>query len=115
MQRLHTSKGIEAVHKQFRDNKIDDIIQFTPTELLNSAVFNWSRVVAPFSLNGTELLYTQGEGQVIDLMKRYVRSAEKTAKEAFETAIVGDGTANGGRQMVGFGGAIPMAIKITWG
>ena len=88
-----------------------DVIQFTPTELLNSAVFNWSRVVAPFSLNGTELLYTQGEGQVIDLMKRYVRSAEKTAKEAFETAIVGDGTANGGRQMVGFGGAIPIVAN----
>ena len=111
MQRLHTSKGIEAVHKQLRDNKIDDIIQFTPTELLNSAVFNWSRVVAPFSLNGTELLYTQGEGQVIDLMKRYVRSAEKTAKEAFETATVGDGTANGGRQMIGFGGAIPIVAN----
>ena len=88
-----------------------DVIQFTPKELLNSAVFNWSRVVAPFSLNGTELLYTRGEEEVIDLMQHYVQSAEKAAREAFETAIVGDGTANGGRQMIGFGGAIPIVAN----
>ena len=58
MQRLHTSKGIEAVHKQLRDNTIDDIIQFTPKELLNSAVFNWSRVVASFKVKATTVLYT---------------------------------------------------------
>lgn len=85
-----------------------DKIEITPKELLNSAVFNWSRVVSMFSLTGTELLYTRGEEEVIDLMSFYVRAAEKSVKEEFETSIVGDGTGSGGRQMVGFGGAIPI-------
>lgn len=85
-----------------------DKIEITPKELLNSAVFNWSRVVSMFSLNGTELMFTRGEEEVIDLMKFYVRAAEKSVKEEFEVSLVGDGTGAGGRQMIGFGGAIPI-------
>ena len=85
-----------------------DKIEITPKELLNSAVFPWSRVVGMFSLTGTELLYTRGEEEIIDLMEFYIDSAEKSVKEEFETSIIGDGTAQGGRQMIGFGGAIPI-------
>ncbi|URQ76171.1 MAG: phage major capsid protein [Candidatus Ochrobactrum gambitense] len=88
-----------------------DKIEITPRELLNSAVMNWSRVVAMFSLNGTELLYTRGEEEIIDLMSFYVRAAEKSVKEEFEVALVGDGTGTGGRQMIGFGGAIPIVAN----
>ncbi|MBB4642366.1 phage major capsid protein [Rhizorhapis suberifaciens] len=85
-----------------------DKLEITPKELLNSAVFNWSRVVGMFSLNGTELMYNQGEEEVIDLMEFYIDSAEKSVKESWETALVGDGTADGGRQMIGLGGAVPI-------
>src|SRR5690606_33963548 len=85
-----------------------DKIEITPKELLNSAVFNWSRVVGMFSLNGTELLYTSGEEEVVDLMAFYMDAAEKSVKEAFETSLVGDGTGSGGREMIGLGGAIPV-------
>src|SRR3546814_3342729 len=73
-----------------------------------SAVFNWSRVVGMFSLNGTELLYTRGEEEVIDLMEFYLDAAEKAVREEFELSTVGDGTGAGGRQMIGLGGAIPI-------
>jgi hypothetical protein len=85
-----------------------DKLEITPKELLNSAVFNWSRVVGMFSLTGTELLYNQGEEEVIDLMEFYIDAAEQSVRESFEVAMVGDGTANGGRQMIGLGGAIPV-------
>lgn len=107
----HTSKGIEASHKQAGDNTIDDKIEITPKELLNSAVFNWARVVSMFSLTGTELLYTRGEEEIIDLMSFYIDQAEKSVKEEFETSLVGDGTGSGGRQMIGFGGAIPIVAN----
>lgn len=84
-----------------------DIIAITPKELLNSAYFNWSRVVSPFSLSGSELLFNRGEAELIDLMRFYVQAAEKSAKESFEAGLVSDGSADGGRQMIGFGGAIP--------
>jgi hypothetical protein len=88
-----------------------DKIEITPKELLNSAVFNWSRVVSMFSLNGTELLYTSGEEEQIDLMEFYLRAAEKTIKEEWESALVGDGTGSGGREMVGLGGAVPIVTN----
>lgn len=84
-----------------------DYIQITPKELLNSAVFNWSRVVAPFSLNGTELLFNGGEEEVIDLIAFYLNSAEKSVKEEFEASLISDGTGSGGRQIIGLNGAIP--------
>lgn len=85
-----------------------DKIEITPKELLNSAVFPWSRVVSPFSLNGSEMLFTGGEEEIIDLMTFYLDTAEQGVKEEFETSMVGDGTAGGGRQMIGLGGAIPI-------
>lgn len=88
-----------------------DKIEITPKELLNSAVFNWSRVVSMFSLNGTELLYTSGEEEQIDLMEFYLRAAEKTIKEEWEASLVSDGTGSGGRQMIGLGGAVPIVTN----
>lgn len=85
-----------------------DKIEITPKELLNSAVFNWSRVVGMFSLTGTELMYTRGEEEVIDLMEFYMDAAEKSVKEEFEVSMIGDGTGQGGRQLIGLGGAIPV-------
>jgi hypothetical protein len=41
-------------------------------------------------------------------MEFYIDSAEKSVREGFEVALVGDGTADGGRQMIGLGGAIPI-------
>lgn len=88
-----------------------DIINITPKELINSAIFNWSRVVAPFSLNGTELLFNSGPEQFIDLASTYLDAAEMSAKEAFEEGLVSDGTADGGRQMQGLGVAVPIVTN----
>lgn len=64
-----------------------------------------------FSLTGTELMYNQGDEEVIDLMDFYIAEAEKTIKEEWETALVGDGTGSGGRQMIGLGGAVPIVAN----
>ncbi|GLQ53758.1 phage major capsid protein [Devosia nitrariae] len=89
-----------------------DKIEITPKELLNSAVFNWARVVGMFSLNGTELLFNRGEEEVIDLMEFYLNAAEKSVKEEFEVSLIADGTGSGGRQMIGLGGAIPIIPNV---
>lgn len=85
-----------------------DKLQISPKELLNSAVFPWARVVAMFSLTGDELMYNQGEEEVIDLLEFHINDAENSVKEAIEQGLVGDGTAFGGRQIVGFGGMVPI-------
>lgn len=85
-----------------------DKIKIAPKEILGAAYFTPKRVVAPFSLTGSELLYNRGRAQRVDIMRMYLRNAEKTMANAMEIAAFGDGTADGGRQMVGFAGSIPV-------
>lgn len=88
-----------------------DFIEITPKELRNSAVFPWARIVSMFSLNGTELLYNRGEEEIIDTLAATMSNAERSLKEDWEAALISDGTANGGRQMIGLGGAVPIVTN----
>lgn len=88
-----------------------DFIEITPKELRNSAVFPWSRIVSMFSLNGTELLYNRGEEEIIDTLAATMSNAERSIKEDWEAALISDGTADGGRQMIGLGGAVPIVAN----
>lgn len=88
-----------------------DKLKIEPKELVNSAVFTPKRVTSMFSLTGTELLFNQGRAKIIDLMDLYLRASEEGIREAMEVAIVGDGTGQGGRQMVGLGGAVPIVAN----
>lgn len=88
-----------------------DKLNITPKELINSAVFTPKRVTSMFSLTGTELLYNQGRAKIIDLMTTYLNASEEGIKNAWEMAVVADGTGTGGRQMIGFGGAIPVVAN----
>lgn len=88
-----------------------DKLKIEPKELVNSAVFTPKRVTSMFSLTGTELLYNRGRAQIIDLMDLYLKSSENGIQEAMEAAIVGAGTGQGGRQMIGLGGAVPIVAN----
>lgn len=85
-----------------------DKLNIVPKELVNSAVFTPKRVTSMFSLTGTEMLYNQGRAKIIDLMTLYLNASEEGIKQAWETAIVSDGSGTGGRQMIGLGGAVPI-------
>ena len=85
-----------------------DKLRVDPKELVNSAVFTWKRVVSMFSLTGTELMFNEGRGQILDLMSTYLEAAEMSAAEECETALHGDGTGTGGRSIIGMGGALPI-------
>jgi hypothetical protein len=85
-----------------------DKLRVEPKELINSAVFTWKRVVSMFSLTGTELMFNEGRGQVLDLMATYLEAAETAVAEEYEIALHGDGTGQGGRSIIGMGGALPI-------
>lgn len=88
-----------------------DKLRIEPKELLNSAVFTWKRVVSMFSLTGTELLFNEGKERVLDLMATYLENAEQVVTEEFETALHGDGSGQGGRSIIGMGGALPIVTN----
>lgn len=88
-----------------------DKLRNSPIELINDAVFTPKNVAVPISFAGTELLANQGSTRQIDLMDTYLEQAENSMVDAFEVAINGDGTADGGRQLVGLGAALPIVTN----
>lgn len=77
-------------------------------ELLSSAVFTPKNLAVGFSLAGSELRANEGRTQIIDLYETYMDNAESSMSDLWEEALHSDGTADGGRQMVGLGGALPI-------
>jgi len=85
-----------------------DKLNNAPKELINSAMFTPKNVAVGFSLTGTERLANEGRAQIIDLMDTYMQNAEDSMANEMEESIHSDGTGAGGRQMIGFGGFLPI-------
>ncbi len=85
-----------------------DKLNNAPKEILNSAVFTPKNLAVGFSLSGTELRGNEGRTQVIDLYEAYMDNAQDSMRDEWEIALHGNGASAGGRQMIGFGGALPV-------
>lgn len=85
-----------------------DKLNNDPKEILNSAVFTPKNLAVGFSLTGTELRANEGRTQIIDLYSAYLDNAEESMKDNWEISLHGAGTTGGGREMIGFGGALPI-------
>jgi hypothetical protein len=85
-----------------------DYLDAQPKELLNDAVFTPKNLAVGFSLTGTELLANEGKTRIRNLLDEYMETAENSMADLWEAALHGDGTGDAGRQMIGFGGAIPI-------
>lgn len=85
-----------------------DILANPPIELYNDAVFTPSAVYVPISLTGQEMRANQGRNQIHDIIDGTMEAAEGALVDAFDVALHSDGTDDGGKQIVGIGGAIPI-------
>lgn len=85
-----------------------DVLPVQTKELIGSARFGWSRVAAMYALNGSELMYTNGDTEIFSLLEVNMDSAEKGGQEEFEAGLFSDGTGSGGRQLLGLGAAVPI-------
>ena len=86
-----------------------DKLNNEPVEIINDAVFTPKNLAVGFSLTGTELLANEGRTRIYNLLDRYLRNAENSMRDVWEIAVHGDGTADAGREMIGLGGALPIA------
>lgn len=85
-----------------------DILKNSPVELINDARWNPKQVVAPISLTGEELRANEGSTRVHDIMEIALDSAEESLRNNLDLALHGDGTADGGKAIVGLGAALPI-------
>lgn len=84
-----------------------DFLANPPIELWNDAVWTPKSVVVPVSLTGQEMRANQGRAQIHDIVEGTLEAAEMALVDAMDAAIMSDGTADGGKQMIGLAGAIP--------
>lgn len=84
-----------------------DFLANPPIELWNDAVWTPKAVVVPVSLTGQEIRANQGANQVLDIVDGTLEAAEMALVDAFDEALHSDGTADGGKQLIGLAGAVP--------
>lgn len=78
-------------------------------EIVNDAVFTPKTLVVPFSLTGQEIRANRGNRtRVHNLLSTYMENVENSAKDLWEVSLHSDGTTAAGREMIGFGGALPI-------
>lgn len=85
-----------------------DFLANPPIELWNDAVWTPKSVVVPVSLTGQEIRANQGANQIHDIVDGTLEAAESSLVDAFDTAMHGDGTADGGKAIIGLAGALPI-------
>jgi len=85
-----------------------DILGNPPIELFNTAVFTPSALYVPISFTGQEMRANEGANQIFDVVRATVNAAKQTAREDFEDALFSDGTGDGGKQIIGLAGAVPI-------
>lgn len=88
-----------------------DILANPPIELWNDAVFSPSAIYVPISLTGQEMRANQGRNQIHDIIDGTLEAAEMALVDAFDTALQGDGTADGGKAIIGMAGALPVVTN----
>lgn len=88
-----------------------DYLDNAPVELFNDAYFTPKMVAVPIMLSLEEILNNEGENQVMDVMESYIDAAERSLQDAMDTALHGDGTANGGKAINGLAVAVPITTN----
>lgn len=92
-----------------------DFLQNSPKELFNDAYFTPKQVVVPISLSMTEILNNSGPNQIHNVLRDYIRVAEKGLAQTLDAAMYGDGTAFGGKALTGLGAAVPVTPTNVYG
>jgi hypothetical protein len=84
-----------------------DLLPTAAQDVISAAEFDIKQLACPVVLSGLEGLQNSGREQMIDLMESRLSVAESTMANIASAAVYGDGTAAGGRALVGLDAAIP--------
>lgn len=91
-----------------------DLLDITPQEGISAAEFDWKFLATSITINGEEEFRNSGsKTRVIELLKTKVKQAELSLQLSLNAMLFGDGTGNGGKDIMGLGGAVEEGS--SWG
>lgn len=85
-----------------------DLLPVAAQDVLSAAQFDIKQAAVPVVISGLDQLKNDGPEQMIDLMESRMGVAEATMTNLIAAGLYGDGTAAGGKAIVGLDLAIPI-------
>jgi len=76
------------------------------TEEITSATYPWRQLAATVSMAGIEEAQNGGEAQIMDLLRVKIDVAQESIVSTLNTMFHGDGTGNGGKDLMGLEGLL---------
>lgn len=86
-----------------------DLLPVAAQDVLSAAQFNIAQAACPVTISGLEQLKNMGKQQIIDLMESRLNVAEASMYNLLAAGVYSDGTAAGGKQIVGLDAAVPVS------
>lgn len=83
-----------------------DLLPVAAQDVISAAEYDIKQLACPVIMSGLEGLQNAGREQMIDLMEARLSVAESTMANIMSQGIYGDGTAAGGRAIVGLDAAV---------
>lgn len=83
-----------------------DTLSVAAQDVISAAEFSIKQYAVPVVVSGLELLQNTGKSQILDLLESRIEVAESTMINDMTTAVMGDGTAFGGKCFVGLDAAV---------
>jgi hypothetical protein len=78
-----------------------DAIDITKPDILSAAEYNWKQTVCPVIIEGIEKARNMGKEQQINLLDALKENAQLSMADKVSEMIFGDGTGNGGKDVLG--------------
>ncbi|MBP5352537.1 MAG: phage major capsid protein [Alphaproteobacteria bacterium] len=78
-----------------------DTISYQPKQLFTAAEYALKLCAVPVAISGEEFLMNSNEEQVMDLLEKRIKNAEKTLSNKMAAAIYSDGTGSSGKEIGG--------------
>ena len=92
-----------------------ELINISPNSPISAAQFAITQYAAAVTISGLEMLQNIGKEEIIDLLEGRIRVAEGQLINRIASDIYLDGTGNGGKNITGFGAAVPITNTNTYG
>lgn len=78
-----------------------EVLDISPSDVFSAAEFNWKQAAVVVTASGKERRQNAGREQIIRLLDRRIRNAEKTMQNNLSTGVYSDGTGTSGKQIGG--------------
>lgn len=86
-----------------------EVLNIAPNSPISAAQYPIAQYASAVTISGLEMLQNSSKEAIIDLLDGRIRVAEAQLMNRIDTDLYGDGTGNGGKNLIGLAAAVPDA------